>query len=96
MALYCFSGAADHSLERELELWRRQRACWERVVDLFGGERLAIPYQSTTLPAYFFRAPDAPPGEPRPVVVVNNGSDGATSPMWVEGEPRPTSAVTTG
>ena len=85
MALYCFSGAADHSLERELELWRRQRASWERVVDLVGGERVAIPYQNSTLPGFFFRAPDAQPGEPRPLVVMNNGSDGATSSMWLEG-----------
>jgi hypothetical protein len=86
-ALYRFSGAADHSPERELELWRRQRACWERVVDLQAvpGERISIPYQDTTLPGFFFRAPDAAPGERRPLVVMNNGSDGATSAMWLEG-----------
>jgi hypothetical protein len=33
-ALYRISGVTDYSPERELELWRRQRACWERVVDL--------------------------------------------------------------
>ena len=32
-----------------------------------------------------FRAPDAAPGERRPLVVMNNGSDGATSAMWLEG-----------
>jgi len=86
-ALYRFSGATDHSPERELELWRRQRGCWERIVDLqpAPGERLSIPYQDTTLPGFFFRAPDAAPGEPRPLVVMNNGSDGATSAMWLEG-----------
>jgi hypothetical protein len=41
--------------------------------------RLQIPYEGTTLPRYFFRAPDAGPGERRPLVVLNNGSDGATS-----------------
>ncbi|MBV9195341.1 MAG: prolyl oligopeptidase family serine peptidase [Solirubrobacterales bacterium] len=73
--------------ERELELWRRQRECWEHAVDLFPapGERVAIPYEQTTLQAYFFRAPDSRPGESRPLVVVNNGSDGATSQMWVHG-----------
>ncbi len=86
-ALYRFAGATDHSPERELELWRRQRACWERVVDLHAvpGQRISIPYENTTLPGFFFPAPDAAPGERRPLVVMNNGSDGATSAMWLEG-----------
>jgi hypothetical protein len=84
-ALYAIAGSSQ--ADRELELWRRHRACWEHVVDLHPvpGERLAIPYEDTTLPAYFFRAPDARPGEVRPLVVMNNGSDGATSDMWLMG-----------
>lgn len=55
------------------------------------GERLQVPYEGTTLPGYFFRAPDATPGERRPLVVMNNGSDGPTSSMglfggWVANE----------
>jgi hypothetical protein len=86
-ALYRFSGTTDYSSERELELWRRQRACWERVVDLQAvpGERISIPYEDTTLEGFFFSTPDAAPGEQRPLVVMNNGSDGATSAMWLEG-----------
>jgi Prolyl oligopeptidase family len=94
-ALYRIAGAADANdagngngkASRQLNLWRRQRACWEKVVDLqlVPGERVTIPYQDTTLPAYFFRAPDAEPGEARPLVIVNNGSDGATSQMLVDG-----------
>jgi hypothetical protein len=84
-ALYCFSGTIDHSHRREMEVWRRQRHSWERVVDLVGGERVSIPYEQTQFPGFFFRAPDAEPGEPRPLVILNNGSDGATSSMWVEG-----------
>jgi hypothetical protein len=86
-ALYRFAYAPDGARERELELWRRQRECWDRVVDLqvVPGERVTIPYEDATLPAYFFRAPDAKPGERRPLVVLNNGSDGATSQMWLEG-----------
>ncbi len=86
-ALYRFAHAADNSAERELEIWRRQRECWDRVVDLqpVPGERVTIPYRGSTLPGYFFRAPDAAPGERRPLVVLNNGSDGATSQMFVEG-----------
>jgi hypothetical protein len=79
--------AIDHSSEADtkLDLWRRQRACWDQIVDLSQGERIAISYEDTTLPGFFFRAPGAAPGEPRPVVVVNNGSDGPTAHMWVQG-----------
>jgi len=78
---------ASYASACELEIWRCQRECWDHVVDLqpVPGERLRIPYEGATLPGYFFPAPDARPGEPRPLVVVNNGSDGATSQMWVEG-----------
>jgi hypothetical protein len=93
-ALYRIAGAADgdgghgrDEVPRQLDLWRRQRACWDKVVDLQAvpGERVSIPYEDTTLPAYLFRAPDAAPGEVRPLVIVNNGSDGATSQMLVDG-----------
>lgn len=86
-ALYQYAHASEHGAEGELEIWRRHRACWDQVVDLqpVPGERLQIPYEDTTLPGYFFRAPDAAPGERRPLVIMNNGSDGATSQMWHEG-----------
>lgn len=86
-ALYRISHATQLAPERELEIWRRQRECWERIVDLLPvpGERISIAYEDTALPAYFFRAPDSDPGERRPLVILNNGSDGATSQMWVHG-----------
>ena len=73
--------------ERASDLWRRQRDCWERVVDLapVPGERLAIPYEGTTLPAFFFRAPGVAAGERRPLVVVNRGCDEPTSQAWALG-----------
>jgi Prolyl oligopeptidase family len=73
----------DHSHEaaRRLEIWRAQRECWDRIVDLSGGERVAIPYEDTTLPGWFFPAGDGP----RPLVIVNNGSDGPNSAAWVQG-----------
>jgi Prolyl oligopeptidase family len=73
--------------ERQLDIWKRHRACWDRFVDLASvpGERLQVPYEDTTLPGYFFRAPDAAPGERRPLVVMNNGSDGATPHMGLLG-----------
>ena len=84
-ALYLIAHTSEP--ERQLDLWRRQRDCWDHAVDLFPvpGERIEIPYEGTTLPGYFFRAPDAAPGERRPLVVINNGSDGATSSTWLHG-----------
>jgi hypothetical protein len=76
---------ASHEHDAKRALWKRQRACWEQIVELAGGERVAIPYEDTTMPGFFFRARDAAPGEARPLVVLNNGSDGATSQMWVHG-----------
>lgn len=80
-ALYLI--AHSEQADDALEMWRRMHACWERIVDLRepAGERIAIPYEDTPLSAWFFRAPDAAPGEPRPLLVMNNGSDGATSSM---------------
>jgi dienelactone hydrolase len=85
--LYCTAKATNFSAERELATWRRHRDCWEHVVDLSPapGERIEIPYDGTKLKGYFFRAPDAQPGERRPLVIMNNGSDGATSAMWGHG-----------
>ena len=86
-ALYCTAKAKQFGPEAELAVWRRHRECWEHVVDLsrVPGERISIPYEGTDLRGYFFRAPDAAPGERRPLVIMNNGSDGATSAMWGHG-----------
>jgi hypothetical protein len=63
----------------EAALWRRQRTCWERAVELFGGERIALPYEHATLPGFFFRATGT--GR-RPLVVVDHGGREATSQAW--------------
>jgi Esterase FrsA-like len=95
-ALACFRRAASYydaalaliarsaECDRRMQVWRRQRTCWERVVDLSParGERIAIPYLDTTLPGYFFAAPCR--GR-RPLVIMNNGSVSCTSQMWVRG-----------
>jgi hypothetical protein len=67
--------------ERWLDLWRRQRTCWDRAVARFDppAQRLALPYEDTTLPGYLFPAPDATPGERRATVIVSHGGDGPTS-----------------
>jgi hypothetical protein len=73
--------------ERHLEVWRRQRICWDRAVARFDppGVRLALPYGDTALPAYFFPAPGAEPGERRATIIVSHGGDGPTSQAWILG-----------
>jgi hypothetical protein len=79
----------QHSSEpdRRPALWHRQRACWERIVTLSPtpGQRLVIPYEDTHLAGYFFPAAGTDAEERRPLILLNNGSDGATSHMWVQG-----------
>jgi hypothetical protein len=79
----CHSSEPD----RRLAIWRRQRACWERIVTLTPtpGQRIPIPYEDTHLPGYFFPASSTDGEVRRPLIVLNNGSDGATSHMWVQG-----------
>jgi hypothetical protein len=64
----------------EAALWRRQRTCWERAVELLGGSRVRIPYEQTALPGYFFRAGRGP----RPLVVIDHGGREATSQAWAQ------------
>jgi Esterase FrsA-like len=68
-------------LVEEGRLWERQRECWDGAVGLLGGERLAIAYEQTTLPGYFFSAGS---GE-RPLVVIDHGGRVATSSAWAAG-----------
>ncbi|GAA1689810.1 alpha/beta hydrolase [Microbacterium sediminicola] len=61
------------------------RTAWDSFVDRapYPVERVAIPYEDTTMPGYFFSASaDAPPA---PTLILVNGSDGAVSSMWATG-----------
>lgn len=70
-------------------LWEKHRDAWDRFVDLsvesgaLDVERIAIPYEGTTLPGYFFRSGAA--DEPRRTLIYNNGSDGSVVGSWVRG-----------
>ena len=64
----------------EAALWRRQRTCWERAVELFGGERVALPYEQTSLPGFFFTAGRGR----RPLVIIDHGGREATSQSWAQ------------
>ncbi|MEW6364694.1 MAG: prolyl oligopeptidase family serine peptidase [Acidobacteriota bacterium] len=82
-ALYLIDATKDVS--RMLPTWQKHRACWDRFADLVEppAERLSIPYEDTTLPGYFFKADRS--GARRPLLIMNNGSDGPTSSMWGAG-----------
>jgi dienelactone hydrolase len=71
-------GSSDPS--RLMPTWMSHRRCWDAAVDLFDppAERVAIPFEGTTLPGYFFSAGDGR----RPVLILVNGSDGPDTMMW--------------
>ena len=81
------SNVADGTGDTTLfaRLWEKHRAAWDRFVDLtdLQIEQIEIPYESTTLPGYFFRS--GPAGEPRRTLIYNNGSDGPVTGAWVQG-----------
>ena len=47
------------------------------------GEKISIPYESTSMPAWFFRPTDA--DARRPTLILNNGSDGQLVDMIAQG-----------
>ena len=61
---------------RIIDLSRRARACFEQALGLtpLAVERVAIPYQDTALPGYFYRADGA--GARAPTLIVHTGYDG--------------------
>ncbi len=64
----------------------KHRSRFEQYLDLLDRpvERLAIPYEGTTMPGWFFRAggPDATSAGPKPTLVINNGADGSLNTLW--------------
>jgi len=79
-----FLDATDEP-ERLVPTWERHRGCWDRAAALFDPpfERVAIPYEETTLPGYWMSLDST--GRPRPPLLMNNGSDGPISDMYVFG-----------
>jgi hypothetical protein len=71
--------------ERMKPTWELHRAAWEGFArnhdpDI---ERVSIPYEDTELEGWLMRAGE--PGGRRPLLVLNNGSDGPVSAMWLQG-----------
>lgn len=72
------SGADDAAITKAFQDHRR---CWDAFADLTEPalERVAIPYEGSTMPGYFLSH-----GERRPTFVFINGSDGALTWVWQE------------
>jgi dienelactone hydrolase len=74
----------SHSDPLRLPTYRRVLELQQRTFDLSGGGRLtrvAVPYEGTTLPAYFSAAP-ATDGGPAPVMILWNGLDSTKEHMY--------------
>jgi hypothetical protein len=64
------------------QVWSEHRDCWDRAAALFDPptERVAIPYENTMLEGYLFKVDES--CVRRPLLILNNGSDGPVSAMW--------------
>ena len=79
--LSAVDGCADADAA-ELRLFAAHRRCFDAHatrLDPPPAEHVAIPYEGTTLPGYFFSAGG---DEPRRTIILNNGSDGAVTTLW--------------
>jgi dienelactone hydrolase len=68
--------------QRAIAVWRRQRWCWEKAIELaeIGAEAVEIPYADTSFHGHFFSASGAV-GKRRPLVIMHNGAYGPASAM---------------
>lgn len=71
--------------ETMMPTWQSSRTVLDQAFALFTYpvEAVRIPYAGTTLPGYFIK-PDAR-NEPRPLLIITNGSDASVLDMWVQG-----------
>ncbi|MFE2343340.1 alpha/beta hydrolase family protein [Streptomyces sp. NPDC059431] len=71
----------------EKELYLAGRRAWDTFTQLCSpaAVRAQVPYGGTHLPVWFFRPDGADPSEPRPTVILTNGSDGQNVDMWTYG-----------
>ncbi|HWR84552.1 MAG TPA: dipeptidyl aminopeptidase [Rhodoglobus sp.] len=65
-----------------LGTFRAHRAAWDGFIDttVVVADRIDIPYEGTTLPGYLLLASEDE--EPRPTIVLNNGSDASHTELW--------------
>ena len=65
--------------------WLRHQELWDKAAMLLDPpvDYLPFPYEKTTLPGYFFKVDDS--GRRRPLIILNNGSDGGMVAAWTLG-----------
>ncbi len=82
-ATYFADGSKDPS--RFLPTWELLYDCWLKGIALFDPpiEPVKIPYENTELHGFLFRTPGE--SKKRPLLIINNGSDGSLLDMWVMG-----------
>ncbi len=82
-AVFFLTGTSDPL--RILPTWKVHRECFEKAGSNFDPpfEKVEIPYEGTKLVGYFFSCDDS--GERRPLIILNNGSDGSVTEMYVQG-----------
>lgn len=70
---------------RILELSNKSCKCFQKAGKLFQPEFevLEIPYENTTLPAYFIKADDS--SQPRPTIILHTGYDGTGEELYFDG-----------
>ncbi|WP_405486131.1 alpha/beta hydrolase family protein [Streptomyces sp. NBC_00096] len=71
----------------EKEVYLAGRRAWDTFTQLCSpaAVRAKVPYGRTRLPVWFFRPGGHGPAEPRPTVILTNGSDGQNVDMWTYG-----------
>ncbi len=71
--------------DTRLAMFRQHRTAWDGFIDttVYSAERVGIPYSGMELPGYLIRPSDDE--EPRPTLILNNGSDGSHGSMWGDG-----------
>lgn len=84
-ALFFVLGTNDPTRAHEAATYAAMQDKWNTATTLFTPpfERVAIPYENTTLPGYLLK-PDAS-NEPRPIVILNNGSDAQNVDLFAFG-----------
>lgn len=77
--LFLQSNPADPRL---LATWNNSRECFSKAASLFSPtvEAIAIPYENTILPGYFYRVDNS--GEPRPTLLVFPGMDSTLEELY--------------
>lgn len=82
-AIYFADGTGDPS--RAAPTWQLMDECWLKSIALFDPpiEQVSIPYEGTALRGFYFRGKGT--GEKRPLLILNNGSDGTALDMWTTG-----------